>query len=184
MSSERTRPPYATAEAWINPLLERGRKFDTVEENVEIIRDWVVTGQRIMDKYGNFTYRKSVRKRFEDQRFTYVMVATSEDDPESVDILKNALSIGVVVADVTSDSKKSLDVTFKYDFPDANGESDLEPSPELYCHIAAYGSTTGTIFGTEWRKISELMPNELDMVCELTNSVAGFIPTSTSEQTP
>lgn len=176
MKSERTRPDFAAAEGWINPLLERGHKIETIDENVEKIRAWVVAGREMTDRYGNTSYRRRMRKRFENQRFTYVMNATSETDPESVDILKNALSIGVAVSEVPADGRKSLDVTFKYEYPDPEDFSDFEPSPELYCHIFAQEATTGTVLETEWRKIPELQPHEINMVFELTNTVAGFIP--------
>lgn len=187
MTSERTRPQFAKAAEWINPLLERGHKIETIDENVEKIRGWVATGFEAQDKYGNTTHRRRMRRRFKDERFTYKMTATSETDPESTEILGYALSLGAVVSQVPSDGKMFLDVMFRYDEPDDPEKVspyDYEPNLQLYCHIFAHETTHGTEHGTEWRKIPELLPHELDMVYELTNTVAGFIPPPTPEQTP
>ncbi len=187
MTSERTRPQFAKAAEWINPLLERGRRIEAIDENVASIREWVTTGTGHTDRYGNTTYKKRLRRAHQNQRFTYVMTATSESDPETVDILEKALSIGVAIAEIPANGRKHLDVSFKYDEPiDPEEISPFEPAPELqlYCHIFAHEASTGTVLETEWRRIPELLPHELNMVYELTNTVAGFIPPPTPEQTP
>lgn len=179
MTSERVRPSYANAEAWINPMLERAHKIKTVDENVASIREWVVDGIESTDRYGNTTYRRRLRKRYGNQRFTYVMHATSETDPESVDSLEKALSIGVVVASIPANGRKMLDVSFKYDDPtdpEKVSPFDFEPELKLYCHIFAQDMANDTVLETEFRRIPELLPHELDMVYELTSTVAGFIP--------
>lgn len=187
MTTERTRPAYAKASEWINPLLERARKIETIDENVEQIRDWVATGFESQDKYGNTTHRRRMRKRFGNERFTYKMSATSENDPESAEILGYVLAIGVAVIEVPADGKMHLDIAFRYDDPvdpEEVSPFDYEPNLQLYCHIFAHESTTGTVLESEWRRIPELMPYELDMMYELTKTVAGFIPPATPEQTP
>jgi hypothetical protein len=188
MTAEDLRPQFAKAEEWINPLLERAKKIEAIDENVVKIRDWVTTtGTKSIDTYGNTTYRKRMRRSFHNQRFTYIMNATSENDPESVDILEKALAIEVVVAEIPTNEQKQLDVSFKYDDPiDPEQLSPFEPAPELllFCHIFAHETTTSTILETEWRRIPELMTHELNMVYELTNTVAGFVPIPTPEHTP
>lgn len=76
---------------------------------------------------------------------------------------------------IPADYKKTLDLRFRYGDPKTQAPTHEDPSPDLYCHIFAADTETGTILGTEWRKPTDLQQEELELLLDLTTSVVPLI---------
>lgn len=175
MTSERKGPSFAKAQEWINPLLERGRKIDTIGENVEAIRAWVVNtrGKRVADEPLIIKHQRTVTRKNHDQ-MKFVLEATDENDADSVDALGYALSITVKFGEESASVQKSIHISFSYD-PEDPELDELEPNNILQCSMYAEGEKSQT-YNLESKPVSQFLPEELEAAYGLTTMVAGFIP--------
>lgn len=184
MSNEKTMAYFASAEAWINPLLERGRKIDEIGESVEAIRAWVIKtrGQRVADEPSILKHQRTVTRKNHSKQTKFILEATDENDADSEDALGYALSLTVEVRQESNPIPKFMSIGFSYD-PEDPEVNELDPNNILYCNMYAEDDK-GQTYSADSKPISQLLPEELEAVYGLTTTVAGFIPTPTPEQTP
>ncbi len=183
MTLERTQPQFAKAEGWINPLLERGRKIDAVGENVEAIRAWVVKtrGKRVADEPSIIKHQRTVTRKNHDHT-KFIIEATDENDADSVDALGYALSLTVEVTRESESVPKVINIRFSYD-PEDPELNELNPNNILFCSLYAEDDK-GQTYNAESKPVSQFLPEELESVYGLTNTVAGFIPRTPTTQSP
>lgn len=177
MRIEERKVIFGKAEDWVNPLIERARKAESIQENVEVLRSWVVDRQNAhIDRYGNFTFARRVRSKLDNRRLTFRFTATDPTDTDAIVNLKFALKIALKMSEIPPDGQRNLDLEFRYGSPDAPFEPGDESLQDLYCHIFASDNATGVILPTELRKLTDLRPEELEMVNDLTQTAASFVP--------